>query len=184
MEFERNVLGPPAKKFRNSTQNVSSRLIKQHSTWPGGLSETKAKNCGFLSEHSQQLCWNTMPVFGKKVWGYLFLFFLVKKIISFCCSIKHFWDHRRNTFCIAFKTSFYVSESNSRPLFSKKVNSNVFFRTFCQRITASVGKLQDVLKKMLVALSEDFLQITFFFCKIKFLCFLKFQERKRFGSLK
>ena len=114
-------------------------------------------------------CWNIFSrIIGgpSQFFGNLRGSFCVTKNISFCCSIKQFWDFRRNIFCSAVKTSFSVSGWYSR---------RVFFR-----ILAFVGKL---LSKKLVAFSEKPPEMKSSFIRINF-CVLNYQQRKTFGQLK
>ena len=70
----------------------------------------------------QQFCRKTMPSFSEKP-----LRFFVKKINSFRCSIKQFWDSRWYIFCSAAKASIYVSGRNFRHFFFETRFISIFF---------------------------------------------------------
>ena len=93
---------------------------------------------------------------------------LWKKFLSFCFSTKQFWDLRRSTFCSAVKTSFEISGWLSWRFFSKKRTLQCLFSDIQPEISGSVGKLQALLSKNLVAFPEKHLELEIFLDK-KFL---------------
>ena len=89
--------------------------------------------------------------------------FFCDKKTSFCCSIKHFWDFRGNTFCSAFKTSVFVSGRYSRRVFSR-------FQVF-------VGKNWALLSRNLLHSRRNLLSWNFPWSKWNFV-FWTFTKRK------
>ena len=127
------------KKTQISSSKIPSVLRKLHSFLPDELFEKigfMRKKISFIGIIGPK---QKIPVFSRNIFSAVLseyqvsfseqrlrIHFLVSKNISYCCPIKQFWDLRRNTFCSAVNTSFYVSERKPCRFFSKQINSNVF----------------------------------------------------------
>ena len=83
-----------------------------------------------MGTFSQQFCRKTMPNFRRKLWS---IFSCKEFFFSFLCSIKLFWDLRRNIFALNLKLHSRCSEKIIDVFsFEKKIISSFFFRLWAK----------------------------------------------------
>ena len=101
----------------------------------------------------------------------------MKKVNSFRCSIKQFWDFQWYTFCSALKASFYASGRNFGNFFSKQYfYSFCFFVLWAKKFRLLSGNIRWFWLRWFLAMPGELLELNFFAIKIS-ICFLNSQQK-------